>query len=211
MPGVRAPTYDPSGLTLSIVSTSAIGKHLARKAFDITVRYYNRRRLSANDERAYSATYCPTLHGLVASSNVVSLNCPLNDLTIGLIGAAEFAAMKGRVFLIDTARGAVVDEPAFIDALESGKVAHAGLKVFVNKPSPNPYFLESSRVIIQPHLGGLTDSAFPQGREGVFREHPRPLRHGEAQFARHGDQGEAGRPVGGTCIACTSIDQVDKC
>lgn len=132
------------------------------------IKYYNRRQLSASDEEKYGATYCPTLHELLGSSDVVSLNCPLNDATTGLIGAAEFAAMKDGVFLVNTARGAVIDEKAFIDALESGKVARAGLDVFVNEPSPDQYFLKSDKVVIQPHLGGLTDAAFHKAEKECF-------------------------------------------
>lgn len=164
------PARDPSGLTLGIVGMGAIGKHLARKAaaFNMKILYHNRRPLSGADEAALGATYCPTLHGLLSSSDVVSLNCPLNEATTGLMGAAEFAAMRDGAFLVNTARGAVVDEEALIDALESGKVARAGLDVFVNEPSPNRYFLESDRVIVQPHLGGLTDVAFHKAERECF-------------------------------------------
>ncbi|KAF2008881.1 putative 2-hydroxyacid dehydrogenase [Aaosphaeria arxii CBS 175.79] len=164
------PTRDPSGLTLGIVGMGSIGKYLAKKAlaFNMKIKYYNRRQLSDDEEEKYSATYCSTLHELLGSSDVVSLNCPLNDATTGLIGAAEFAAMKDGVFLVNTARGAVIDEKAFINALESGKVARAGLDVFINEPSPDPYFLKSDKVTIQPHLGGLTDSAFHKAEKECF-------------------------------------------
>ena len=76
--------------------------------------------------------------------------------------------MKDGVFLVNTARGAVVDETSLIDALESGKVARAGLDVFNNEPTVNPYFLTSDKVIIQPHLGGLTDMAFRRAERECF-------------------------------------------
>lgn len=123
------------------------------------VQYYNRNQLSPAEETQYNVTYQPTLSGLLQSSDVVSINCPLNAETEHLISHKEFAAMKDGVFFINTARGAIVDEKALIDALESGKVKRAGLDVFENEPSVNEYFVQSDKCIIQPHLGGLTDRA----------------------------------------------------
>ncbi|CAI7589982.1 unnamed protein product [Penicillium glandicola] len=164
------PTYDPSGLTLGIVGMGAIGKYLAKKAavFNMKIKYYNRRQLSASEEATYGATYCESLHELLSQADVVSLNCPLNAATTNLIGKAEFAAMKDGVFLVNTARGAVIDEEALIEALESGKVQRAGLDVFVNEPTPNPYFLQSDKIVAQPHLGGLTDQAFQKAERECF-------------------------------------------
>lgn len=164
------PGRDPSDLSLGIVGMGAIGKYLAKKAtaFNMKIKYYNRRRLSAEDEARYNATYCKSLHELLGEADVVSLNCPLNAETTNLIGAKEFAAMKDGVFLVNTARGGVIDEKELIKALESGKVARAGLDVFVNEPTPDPYFLQSDRVIVQPHLGGLTDKAFQKAERECF-------------------------------------------
>ncbi|ETS74071.1 hypothetical protein PFICI_13937 [Pestalotiopsis fici W106-1] len=164
------PGRDPSGLTLGIIGMGAIGKYLAKKAaaFNMKIIYHNRTQLHAEEEAKYGATYCKTLDELLCSSDVISLNCPLNANTTGLIGEAQFAAMKDGAFLINTARGAVVDEKALIAALESGKVARAGLDVFVNEPKPDAYFLQSDKVIIQPHLGGLTDVAFQKAERECF-------------------------------------------
>ncbi|KAJ5199416.1 D-isomer specific 2-hydroxyacid dehydrogenase NAD-binding [Penicillium cf. griseofulvum] len=164
------PTCDPSGLTLGIVGMGAIGKYLAKKAavFNMKIKYYNRHQLPASEETAYDATYCKSLHDLLREVDVVSLNCPLNAATTNLISKAEFSAMKNGVFLVNTARGAVIDEEALIAALESGKVQRAGLDVFVNEPSPNPYFLQSDKVVVQPHLGGLTEKAFQKAERECF-------------------------------------------
>ncbi|KAJ5152933.1 uncharacterized protein N7482_009411 [Penicillium canariense] len=164
------PARDPSGLTLGIVGMGAIGKYIAKKAacFNMEIKYHNRNQLPADEEVKYGATYCETLHELLASSDVVSISCPLNANTTNLISEAEFAVMKDGVFLINTARGAVIDENALIAALESGKVARAGLDVFVNEPRPDPYFLQSDKVIIQPHLGGLTDVAYQKAERECF-------------------------------------------
>lgn len=136
--------------------------------FNLRVVYYNRRQLSPEDEALYGVTYCPSLHGLLSQSDIVSVNCPLNKETTGLIGQDEFAVMKDGSFFINTARGPVVDEEALIDALESGKIARAGLDVFDQEPSVNEYFLISDRVILQPHLGGLTDKAFQKAETECF-------------------------------------------
>lgn len=132
------------------------------------IKYYNRKQLSAVEEAKYGATYCKTLHELLQSSDVVSINCPLNEHTTGLIGKTEFAAMKDGAFLVNTARGPVVDEKALIAALEGGKVTRAGLDVFANEPSPDSWFLQSEKVVIQPHLGGQTDSAFQKAEHECF-------------------------------------------
>lgn len=134
----------------------------------MTIKYYNRRQLSAEDEERYNATYCGSLHELLGSADVVSLNCPLNSETTNLIGEAEFAVMKDGTYLVNTARGAVVDEKALIQALESGKVVRAGLDVFVNEPKPDPYFLNSNKIVLQPHLGGLTDKAYQKAEKECF-------------------------------------------
>lgn len=119
-------------------------------------------------EDQYSATYCATLHELLSKSDIVSLSCPLNAETTGLIGKAEFGVMKDGVFVVNTARGAVIDEPSLIEALKSGKVARAGLDVFVGEPNIDPYFFTSDNVIIQPHLGGLTDMAYQKAERECF-------------------------------------------
>ncbi|KAH7131559.1 D-isomer specific 2-hydroxyacid dehydrogenase [Dactylonectria estremocensis] len=164
------PSQDPSGMTLGIVGMGAIGKHLAKRAgaFNMRIKYYNRRQLSADDEAKYNATYCPSLHELLGQSDVVSINCPLNAETKNLMSTGEFAAMKDGSFLVNTSRGAVVDEPALIAALESGKVARAGLDVFWNEPDIDSYFKTSDKVTIQPHVGGLTDLAFQKGERECF-------------------------------------------
>ncbi|GAD96187.1 2-hydroxyacid dehydrogenase, putative [Paecilomyces variotii No. 5] len=169
VPGL-VPARDPTGLTLGIVGMGAIGKYLARKAkaFNLKIIYYNRNRLPSDVEAQYDATYCTSLHELLSKSDIVSLSCPLNAHTTGLMGRTEFAAMKDGSFIVNTARGAIIDEPSLIEALESGKVTRAGLDVFPEEPNINPYFLSSDKVIIQPHLGGLTDVAFQKAERECF-------------------------------------------
>lgn len=145
-------------------------QYIAKKAacFNMKIIYHNRNQLSAAEEAKYNAKYYKDLHGLLSASDVVSISCPLNDQTTGLIGEAEFLAMKDGVYLVNTARGAIIDEKALISALESGKVTRAGLDVFMNEPSPDPWFFQSDKVVIQPHMGGLTDTAYQRAERECF-------------------------------------------
>src|ERR1700761_5368037 len=101
------------------------------------IQYHNRRRLSREDEAEYHASYCPTLSALLSTSDVISISCPLNADTTDLISHAEFAAMRQGTYLVNTARGPIVNEAALIQALESGKIERAGLDVFVDEPNVN--------------------------------------------------------------------------
>ncbi|KAK4966513.1 hypothetical protein LTR42_011678 [Elasticomyces elasticus] len=143
--GGLAPVRDPAGLTLGIVGMGAIGKHVARKAaaFNLKVAYYQRNRLSAEVEAQLNAEYCGSLEELLSTADIITLNCPLNSNTRGLIGKAELASMKDGVFIVNTSRGAIIDEDALIAALESGKVARAGMDVFVGEPKPKYEFAVS--------------------------------------------------------------------
>ncbi|KAJ4007279.1 hypothetical protein NW752_007742 [Fusarium irregulare] len=168
--GPVVPSRDPWGMTLGIIGMGAIGKCLAKRAvaFNMKIKYFNRRRLSTEDEAKYQATYCPTLHELLAQSDVVSINCPLTKETENLISTQEIEIMKEGAFLVNTARGAIVDEAALIEALESGKITRAGLDVFLQEPDLNEYFKTSDKVVIQPHVAGLTDLAFQRGEKEAF-------------------------------------------
>jgi lactate dehydrogenase-like 2-hydroxyacid dehydrogenase len=156
------PSRDPTGMTLGIIGMGSIGKYTAFKAsvFNMHIKYYNRRRLSAEEEAKYNAIYCTSLHELLGQSDVVSISCPLTNETTNLISTKEFAAMKDGAFLVNTARGEIIDEDALIEALESGKIARAGLDVFCNEPNAREYFKTSDKVICQPHRGALTQEAF---------------------------------------------------
>jgi lactate dehydrogenase-like 2-hydroxyacid dehydrogenase len=124
------------------------------------IKYFNRTQLSPKIEARYDASYCSTLQELLGASDVVSINCPFNKDTEGLIGKSEFQAMKDGTFFINTARGPIVQEEALKEALLSGKVLRAGLDVFADEPNVDPWFLESDACVVQPHMGGLTDAAF---------------------------------------------------
>ncbi|CAG9961960.1 unnamed protein product [Clonostachys byssicola] len=166
--GAKVPLLDPHGKKLGIIGMGKIGRHVARKSrvFGMDVQYYNRNQLSPELEQSLDAKYCSSVKELVQTSDIISINCPLSPETRGLIGVQEFTHMKDGVILINTGRGAVVDEKALIDALEAGKVARCGLDVFDGEPRVNDYFRKSTRCIVQPHMGSWTDVAW----KNAYRE-----------------------------------------
>jgi glyoxylate reductase len=146
---------DPRGKLLGIIGMGGIGRALATraKAFGMTVQYHNRNRLTPDLEN--SAQYV-SYDELLRTSDVVSLNLPLNAKTKHLISTPAFKAMKSTAVLINTARGPVVDEQALIAALESGEIAGAGLDVYENEPEIPEGLLKSPNAFCLPHVGTLT-------------------------------------------------------
>jgi glyoxylate reductase len=148
---------DLAGRTLGIAGFGRIGQAVARRArgFGMHVIYTNTRRVSQALEEELDARFVDK-ETLLASSDVLSLHLPLTAATRHFIGAAEFAIMKRDAYLINTARGAVVDERALIDALQSGAIRGAGLDVFEREPFVEPALLAMSNVVLAPHIGSAT-------------------------------------------------------
>ena len=146
------------GAQLGIVGMGEIGTALARraKAFGMTIAYSNRRAAPPDIERELDARRL-SMDELLATSDVVSLNCPYSEATHHLIGAAELAAMKPSAFLVNTARGPIVDEAALVEALRGGVIAGAGLDVFEHEPAVHPGLLECDNAVLVPHLGSATN------------------------------------------------------
>ena len=119
----------------------------------MTIQYHNRHRLPPELEE--DAKYV-SFEELVRTSDVLSLNLGLNEQTRGIIGRKEFGMMKEGVVLVNTARGAVMDEQALVDALEEGKVWAAGLDVFANEPEVHQGLLKNENVVLLPHVGSFT-------------------------------------------------------
>jgi glyoxylate/hydroxypyruvate/2-ketogluconate reductase len=149
---------DVQGKTLGIVGMGRIGGAVARRAalgFNMKVQYTNR---SANPqaEAAYGAKRVE-LAELLATSDFVCLQVPLTAETRHMIGAAEFNAMKKSAILINASRGATVDEPALIEALQNGTIRGAGLDVFDTEPLPaDSPLLKLPNVVALPHIGSAT-------------------------------------------------------
>jgi len=120
------------------------------------IQYHNRKRLTVEQENSAGNAKYVSFDELLATSDVLSLNLPLNPKTRHIISRNEFAKMKEGVVIVNTARGAVMDEAALVEALESGKVASAGLDVFENEPEIHPGLLKNENVLLVPHLGTHT-------------------------------------------------------
>ncbi len=150
--------YEVSGSTLGIVGLGRIGRQVAKRAlaFDMKVLYHNRKR-DEQAERELGVTYA-SLDDLLRQSDFVSLNCPLTPDTTNLIGKREFGLMKSTGILLNIARGPVVDHDALFAALNSKRIAGAGLDVTSPEPLPrNHPLLGLTNVVITPHLGSASN------------------------------------------------------
>lgn len=146
--------HDPQGKTLGILGMGGIGRNMAIKArvFGMRILYHNRTRLDTALEKEVNVEY-RSFQDLLRESDVLSLNLPLNPATRHIISTAQFEMMKPGVVIVNTARGAVMDEAALVAALDSGHVASAGLDVFENEPEIHPGLLANENVLIVPHMG----------------------------------------------------------
>ena len=151
------------GKQLGIVGMGRIGQAVAHRAraFGLEVVYHNRHRLPQSIESMLGVRYEADLEVLIAQSDVVTLHCPAGAATHHLINAQRLSAMKPDGYLINTARGDLIDEEALIAALTNGEIAGAGLDVFAGEPKVDPRLIALPNVITLPHLG----SATIEGRE----------------------------------------------
>lgn len=163
--------HDPQGKTLGILGMGGIGRNLKKKAevFGMKVIYHNRNRLS--EEESGGADYVE-FDELLKRSDVLSTNLPLNvsemrwkckqntnkeqKNTRHIITTKEFEKMKDGIVIVNTARGAVIDEAALVEALNSGKVWSAGLDVFEEEPKVHPGLIACDRAMLLPHMGTWT-------------------------------------------------------
>lgn len=145
------------GKTLGIIGMGGIGQATARraKAFGMEVVYQSRSEIDPSVAAELGARRVD-LDELLAVSDVVSVHCPYGPATRHLIGAEQLAAMKDSAYLINTARGPIVDEVALAVALRDGTIAGAGLDVFENEPQVHPDLLDLENVALVPHLGSAT-------------------------------------------------------
>lgn len=148
------------GKRLGIVGLGNIGKAIARRALTsgMEVVYYNRHPLSWLEEDYLGVSYLP-FEELLATSDYLSLNTPLTESTFHLMNQTTLAQMKRGAFLINTARGPVVDEAALVSALRSGHLAGAGLDVYEFEPAITDDLLSMDNVVLVPHIGTATMDA----------------------------------------------------
>ena len=162
---LRAGSWKPiagvelAGKTLGLIGLGRIARVVVRRlaGFEMNVIAYD----PVRDEdfaRQWRVRYCP-LDDALRQADFVSLHAPRTDATHGLIGATQLALMKPTAFLINTARGELVDEPALIDALAAGRIAGAGLDVFACEPPGDSLLLTLENVTVTPHIGAHTADA----------------------------------------------------
>ena len=153
--------FDLFGKTLLIVGFGRIGTRTARRclAMEMNVLVYDPYK-PAHEIRAAGCEAVSDLDAALPRADFVSIHCPKTSETVGMFNAARFRRMKPSAYLVNTARGGIVDEAALYDALSSGKLAGAGLDVFQTEPPPVPSPLfELPNVIIAPHVAGVTREA----------------------------------------------------
>ncbi len=145
------------GRQLGVVGMGGIGEALAdrAKAFGMSIVYHNRSAVDTATEQRLGARLVG-LDELLETSDVVSLNCPYTDATHHLIDAAALDRMRDDSYLVNTARGPIVDEAALVEALQSGTIAGAALDVFENEPEVHPGLIGLDNVVVVPHLGSAT-------------------------------------------------------
>jgi glyoxylate reductase len=146
------------GKRLGIIGMGRIGQAVARraKAFGLQIHYHNRRRVSAEVEQELEATYWESLDQMLTRVDIVSVNCPHTPATYHLLSARRLKLLKPSAYVVNTARGEVIDENELARLLESGAISGAGLDVFEHEPAVNPRLLASNRVVALPHMSSAT-------------------------------------------------------
>jgi glyoxylate reductase len=138
-----------------------IGEAVAQRsrAFGMIIHYHNRKRVAPEIERELEATFWPDLDTMLPEMDIVSINCPYSPDTYHLMSAERIGRMKRSAYLINSARGEIIDEGALADALEKGAIAGAGLDVFEKEPKVEPKLLAQKNAVLFPHLGSSTIEA----------------------------------------------------
>ncbi len=146
------------GKRLGIIGMGRIGQAVARraKAFGLQIHYHNRKPVHPQIERDLSATYWESLDQMLARMDIVSINCPHTPATYHLLSARRLKLMKSTAYIVNTARGEVIDENALARMLETGALSGAGLDVFEREPAVNPKLLKQKNVVLLPHMGSAT-------------------------------------------------------
>ena len=147
-----------NGKRLGIIGMGQIGQAIARRArgFGMSVHYHNRNPVHPAIEEELEATYWADLDEMLRRMDIVSVNCPSTGATEGLLSAERLALMPDHAYLVNTARGEIVNESALADILKSGGIAGAGLDVYQNEPQIPDALRELNNVVLLPHIGSAT-------------------------------------------------------
>jgi glyoxylate reductase len=140
--------------TLGLIGVGGVGTAMALRArgFSMPLIYHDPRRLTPDKERELGANWVP-FDDVFRQADIVSLHVQLTPQTRHLVGAAQFALMKPGAYIINSARGPVIDELALVQALMDKRIAGAGLDVYENEPRPHPDLLKMNNVVCTPHMG----------------------------------------------------------
>ena len=146
------------GKKLGIIGMGRIGQAVARRAsgFGLSIVYHNRRQLPPAVEESVRANFVADLDDLIRECDIITLHCPHTVETHELINAERIGMMKPSTYLINTARGDLVNEDALIDALQDGRIGGAGLDVYQNEPTIDSRFLTLRNTVLLPHMGSAT-------------------------------------------------------
>jgi glyoxylate reductase len=149
------------GKRLGIIGMGRIGQAVARRAraFGLQIHYHNRRRVAPHIEEELEATYWESLDQMLARMDIISVNCPHTPGTYHLLSARRLKLVRPEAYIVNTARGEVIDENALTRMIESGHIAGAGLDVFEHEPAVNPKLVKLARagkVVLLPHMGSAT-------------------------------------------------------
>jgi len=149
------------GKRLGIIGMGRIGQAVARRAraFGLQVHYHNRQKVAPDTEEELEATYWESLDQMLARMDIISVNCPHTPATYHLLSARRLKLMRPEAYIVNTARGEVIDENALTRMIEAGEIAGAGLDVFEHEPAVNPKLVKLARagkVVLLPHMGSAT-------------------------------------------------------
>ena len=147
-----------TGKRLGIIGMGRIGQAVAQRArgFGISIHYHNRSRVHPEIEQELEATFWESLDQMLAHMDLISVNCPQTPDTRHLLNAERLDKLQPHAVIVNTARGAIIDEAALADRLETGAIAGAGLDVYENEPAITPKLLGLDNVVLVPHLGSAT-------------------------------------------------------
>ncbi|RUT98495.1 D-glycerate dehydrogenase [Mesorhizobium sp. USDA-HM6] len=149
------------GKRLGIVGMGRIGTAVARraKAFGLSIHYHNRHRVLPAVEDELEATYWESLDQMLARMDIISVNCPSTPATFHLLSARRLALMQPSAYIVNTARGDIIDEESLVKLIQEGKIAGAGLDVYEHEPALNSKLLKLAargKVVLLPHMGSAT-------------------------------------------------------
>lgn len=173
------------GRKLGIIGLGRIGTAVARraKAFGLSIHYHNRARVSEKIEEQLEATYWADLDDMLKTIDILSINCPLTENTYHLLSAERLALMQETAYVVNTARGEIIEENALARQIENGKLAGAGLDVFEKEPNFSPSLAKlakQGKVVLLPHMASATvESRIDMGEKVIiniraFIDHHRP-------------------------------------